>query len=73
MQATDTCKKGDAACAGGKYGPTSPHYTETAPFFSRHVACPHSVLTAHLIDDAGQPTIAARDEVLSFFKLRLAS
>jgi len=34
MQATDTCKKGDAACAGGKYGPTSPHYTETAPFYN---------------------------------------
>src|SRR5438874_11443569 len=32
MQATDTCKKGDAACAGGKYGPTSPRYTEPAPF-----------------------------------------
>ena len=47
--------------------------TQTAPFFSRYVACPHSVLTAHLIDDAGEPTIAARDEILSFFKLRLGS
>ena len=26
--------------------------------------CPHSVVTAHLIDEAGQPTIAARDEIL---------
>lgn len=26
----------------------------------RHVVCPHSVVTAHLIDEAGQPTIAAR-------------
>jgi hypothetical protein len=35
------------------------------------VACPHSVVTAHLIDEAGQPTIAARDEILSFFAERL--
>ena len=27
----------------------------------------------HLIDEAGQPTIAARDEILSFFARRLAS
>jgi hypothetical protein len=30
-------------------------------------------VTAHLIDEAGQPTIAARDEILAFFKHRLAS
>jgi len=30
------------------------------------------VVTAHLIDEAGQPTIAARDEILSFFTSRLA-
>jgi hypothetical protein len=35
------------------------------------VGGPHSVVTAHLIDEAGQPTIAARDEILSFFKRRL--
>lgn len=45
---------------------------ETAPFFERVVACPHSVVTAHLIDEAGQPTLAARDEILSFFTERLA-
>jgi hypothetical protein len=28
-------------------------------------------VTAHLIDEAGQPTIAARDEILSFFTRRL--
>ncbi|MBK9658224.1 MAG: dienelactone hydrolase family protein [Rhodanobacteraceae bacterium] len=42
------------------------------PFFEQVVGCPHSVLTAHLIDAAGQPTLAARDEVLAFFKQRLA-
>ena len=32
---------------------------------------PHSVVTAHLIDRAGEPTRAAVDEILGFFKLRL--
>jgi dienelactone hydrolase len=41
------------------------------PFFQHVVASPHSVVTAHLIDDAGQPTIAARDEILAFFARRL--
>jgi dienelactone hydrolase len=44
-----------------------------APFFEHVVASPHSVVTAHLIDEAGQPTIAVRDEILSFFVHRLAS
>jgi dienelactone hydrolase len=42
------------------------------PFFERVVACPHSVVTAHLIDEAGQPTLAARDEILAFFARRLS-
>jgi len=42
------------------------------PAFYRHaVASPHSVVTAHLIDEAGQPTLAARDEILAFFATRL--
>jgi dienelactone hydrolase len=32
---------------------------------------PHSVVTLHLINEAGQPTVQARDEILSFFKARL--
>ena len=44
-----------------------------SPFFEQVVACPHSVVTAHLIDEAGQPTTAARDEILAFFVDRLAS
>ena len=32
---------------------------------------PHSVVTAHLIDEAGQPTRAAVDEILAFFQSRL--
>lgn len=43
----------------------------TAPWFSDVVGCPHSALTAHLVDEAGHPTLAARDEVLAFLALRL--
>jgi dienelactone hydrolase len=43
-----------------------------APFFEKVVASPHSIVTAHLIDEAGQPTLAARDEILAFFAHRLA-
>lgn len=32
---------------------------------------PHSVVTVHLIDRAGEPTIQARDEILAFFRERL--
>ncbi|MGH8051284.1 MAG: dienelactone hydrolase family protein, partial [Arenimonas sp.] len=47
--------------------------TDVPPFFAKHVATPHSVVTAHLIDAVGQPTLAARDEILAFFSKRLAS
>jgi dienelactone hydrolase len=56
----------------GRVLPDSAANTDVAPFFAQRVACPHSVVTAHLIDEAGQPTIAARDEILAFFKERLA-
>jgi len=45
---------------------------DVSPFFARHVPYPHSVVTQHLIDQAGEPTIAARDEILAFFRVRLA-
>jgi dienelactone hydrolase len=34
---------------------------------------PHSVVTTCLIDEAGQPTAQARDEILEFFRFRLAN
>ena len=34
LQATETCKNKDAACAGGKYGPPSPRRSEMAPFYN---------------------------------------
>ncbi|MFB8002697.1 dienelactone hydrolase family protein [Nocardia sp. NPDC056000] len=55
----------------GRVLPDEAANTDTAPFFSVHVDSPHSVVTAHLIDEAGQPTIAARDEILAFFRERL--
>jgi Dienelactone hydrolase and related enzymes len=57
----------------GRVLPDSAANPETAPFFARHVNYPHSVVTAHLIDEEGQPTLAARDEILAFFAQRLAS
>jgi dienelactone hydrolase len=45
--------------------------TAPPPFFANYVNTPHSVVTAHLIDEAGQPTLAAKDEILDFFKARL--
>ncbi|WP_241011198.1 dienelactone hydrolase family protein [Rhodococcus sp. PSBB049] len=41
------------------------------PFFADVVASPHSVVTAHLIDVAGEPTLTARDEILTFLAARL--
>ncbi len=55
----------------GRVLPDSAANTDVPPFVKQHVASPHSVVTAHLIDEAGQPTIAARDEILSFFAERL--
>lgn len=57
----------------GRVLPDEAANTDTAPFFTHHVGCAHSVVTAHLIDEEGQPTIAARDEILSFFAQRLSS
>ncbi|QBJ98054.1 dienelactone hydrolase [Rhodococcus sp. ABRD24] len=55
----------------GRVLPDSAANPEPPPFFETVVASPHSVVTAHLIDDAGEPTIAARDEIVAFFTERL--
>ncbi|HEU4687768.1 MAG TPA: hypothetical protein VFS23_05380 [Vicinamibacterales bacterium] len=34
LQATDTCKNRDAACAGGTFGPPSPRRAEMPPFYN---------------------------------------
>jgi hypothetical protein len=56
----------------GRTLPDSAANPQTPPFFAQYVPKPHSVVTVHLIDEAGQPTIAARDEILAFFRTRLA-
>ena len=53
--------------------PDSAANTDVSPFFAQHVASPHSVVTAHLIDAAGERTVAARDEILAFFARRLGT
>jgi hypothetical protein len=40
---------------------------DTPPFFRAFVPAPHSVVTAHLVDGTGHPTLAARDEIVDFF------
>lgn len=50
----------------GRVLPDSAAHPDPPPFFADVVATPHSVLTAHLIDREGEPTIAARDEVIAF-------
>jgi dienelactone hydrolase len=51
--------------------PSSSANPKPPPFFEQVIGCAHSVVTAHLIDAAGEPTLAARDEILSFFAERL--
>jgi len=51
--------------------PDSAGNPRSTPFFEKLVASPHSVVTAHLIDAVGEPTLAARDEILDFFARRL--
>jgi hypothetical protein len=48
-----------------------PPIATSRPFFEKVLAGPHSVVTAHLVDEAGHPTTVGRDEILSFFARRL--
>ena len=55
----------------GRVLPDSAANPQPPPFFRDVVRTPHSVLTAHLVDADGEPTSAARDEVLAFLQARL--
>lgn len=46
--------------------------TDPPPFFRDVVGTPHSVVTAHLVDQDGHPTLKARDEILAFLTERLS-
>lgn len=51
--------------------PSSAAHPAPPPFFADVIGGPHSVVTAHLIDAEGEPTLAARDEILGFLAARL--
>ncbi|MFI8763913.1 dienelactone hydrolase family protein [Streptomyces sp. R-07] len=55
----------------GRVLPDSAANPAPPPFFAETVGTPHSVVTAHLVDEAGHPTIRARDEILAFLSDRL--
>lgn len=51
--------------------PDSAAHPDPPAFFKHVVASPHSVVTAHLIDEEGQPTLRARDRIIEFFGRQL--
>lgn len=56
----------------GRVLPDDAANPDPPPFFAEVVASPHSVVTAHLVDEAGHPTLRARDEIIAFLRSRLA-
>lgn len=46
-------------------------HTNPPPFFRDVVGCAHSVVTAHLVDQDGHPTLQARNEIIAFLAERL--
>jgi dienelactone hydrolase len=78
--------EGDRFCSGQRFAayadalgdrflqrllPDAAANAEVPPFTAAYVPTPHSVVTVHLVDEAGHPTLAARDEILAFFRMRL--
>jgi len=57
----------------GRVLPDSAANPDMPEFFEKIVQTPHNVVTVHLIDEVGQPTIKARDEILKFFTRRLSA
>ncbi|WP_426419736.1 dienelactone hydrolase family protein [Bradyrhizobium genosp. A] len=57
----------------GRVLPDSAANPDMPDFSEKVVQSPHHVVTAHLIDEEGQPTRKARDEILAFFVRRLVS
>jgi dienelactone hydrolase len=56
----------------GRVLPDESANKELPEFFKGAVPNPHSVVTVHLVDRDGEPTAAARDEIMAFFAQRLA-
>lgn len=74
---------GDAFCRAGRFSayraalgdrfkgtvlPDDAANTDVPPFFAQHVPTPHSVVTVHLIDQHGHPTIEARDAIIAYLE-----
>ncbi|WP_141579951.1 dienelactone hydrolase family protein [Actinomadura sp. WMMA1423] len=55
----------------GRVLPDAAANTDPTPFFRDVVGSPHSVVTAHLVDEEGHPTLQARDEILAYLAERL--
>jgi dienelactone hydrolase len=55
----------------GRVLPDTAANPDPPPFFRDVVGCPHSVTTAHLVDESGHPTTQARNEILAFLTTRL--
>lgn len=55
----------------GRVLPDSSAKPDVPPFFARYVPQPHSVVTVNLIDEAGEATAAARDDIIRFLAQRL--
>ena len=55
----------------GRVLPDSAANKDIPEFFEKVVQTPHNVVTVHLIDEEGQPTRKACDEILEFFVHRL--
>ena len=67
------CRRASASssCATSWATPSSPSSSTTATPTPTPPMRPHSVLTEHLVDEPGQPTRAALDQVLDLFRRKL--
>ncbi|MDX6742652.1 dienelactone hydrolase family protein [Actinocorallia sp. A-T 12471] len=55
----------------GRVLPGTAARTDPPPFFRDVVQSPHSVVTAHLVNEQGHPTTRARDEILTYLTTHL--
>lgn len=56
----------------GRVLPGGSANTSPPPFFGDVIETPHSVVTAHLVDEEGHPTLKARDKIIAFLTDRLS-
>lgn len=57
----------------GRVLPAEVANADPPPFFRDVVGCAHSVVTAHLVDEEGHPTVRALGEIIAFLRERLTS